>query len=137
MKKLLIITSLLTSLHFFSQTKPSTFNYSCGNSVPVNQPQLLLETKYDYEEEDLDMIASITDVIIKDNPGKEGYEVFFAERNNSKLVLLVIGLTNPKQIDKTACDLFSNPNLKLPLYTTILFFDDTSKSNFIVALRKK
>lgn len=137
MKKLLTLTCLFASLHTIGQIRNSTTSYSCGEKIQVQQPHQLLESKYDYEEEDLELVSSITDQIIHDNPGKESYEVFFVERNNSKMVLLVVGINNAKQIEKTACDLFSNQKLKFPSYTTILFYDDSPKNNFIVALRKK
>ena len=87
--------------------------------------------------QDLDLVTLITDQIIKDNPGKEGYDVFFADRNESKIVVLIIGIHQLKQIDKTTCDLFSNSQIKWPPYSTILYFDDSPKNNFIVAMSKK
>jgi hypothetical protein len=63
--------------------------------------------------------------------------VFFADRNESKIVVLIIGIHQLKQIDKTTCDLFSNSQIKWPPYSTILYFDDSPKNNFIVAMSKK
>lgn len=137
MKNRILLFFLLITFYSFGQSKTNVSIYTCANKIQVNQPHLLLNTGYDYEEEDLDLITLITDQIIKDNPGKEGYEVFFADRNESRIVVLIIGIHQLKQIDKTTCDLFSNSNIKWPPYSTILYFDDTPKNNFIVALSKK
>lgn len=131
--------AILSLAGCINKSNQSTFK--CGRLLSDEELVELNKTAYkDYQPEDLDKLATLTTLVNEINEESAPHEVFFREKSATSLTLEIFGVEAPLQIEKTACAIFGNKELKLPRNVNVVFhkyLNGGAESEFLIGVANK
>ncbi len=122
-------------------SKANLSKFKCGRVLTEKELDKLSKTSYkDYQTDDLTQLAALTTLVNKTVGDSLEHEVFFREKTATSLTMEIFGVEVPMQIEKTACEIFSKRELKLPHNLKILFhkyLNGGASSEFLIGVANK
>ncbi|MCF8244078.1 MAG: hypothetical protein K9J37_02845 [Saprospiraceae bacterium] len=121
--------------------KANQSSFKCGRLLSDKELEELSKTSFkDYQAEDLAQLAELTNLVNEMVGDSLEHEVFFREKTATSLAIEIFGVEAPLQIEKTACEIFSNRELNLPKNRKILFhkyLNGGASSEFLIGVANK